>query len=82
MIFIPWIVFIIGMAWIFWQGSKAKTEYKRRKSEEDEQKKQAAREDKLVESLKVPSTAQEKQILGIDAAMMGGALKTNRQDMN
>jgi hypothetical protein len=33
MIYMPWIVFIVGIASLIWQGNKAKEEYLRRKYE-------------------------------------------------
>ncbi len=34
MIYLPWIAFLLGIAWMIWQGNKAKREYLRRKAEE------------------------------------------------
>jgi len=34
MIYLPWIVFLLGVAYMIWQGDKAKKEYLRRKKEE------------------------------------------------
>ncbi len=33
MIYLPWVAFIVGIAWMIWQGNKAKKEYFRHKSE-------------------------------------------------
>ena len=35
MIYLPWIVFLLGIAWMIHQGDKAKREYLRRKSEQE-----------------------------------------------
>jgi hypothetical protein len=35
MIFLPWIVFFLGISYMIWQGTKAKKEYLRRKSEQE-----------------------------------------------
>ncbi len=32
MIFLPWIAFLLGVAYMIWQGTKAKKEYLRQKS--------------------------------------------------
>ena len=34
MIYLPWIVFLLGVAYMIWQGDKAKKEYLRRKNQE------------------------------------------------
>jgi len=35
MIYLPWIVFLLGIAWMIHQGDKAKKEYLRRKGEQE-----------------------------------------------
>ena len=35
MIFLPWITFLLGIAYMIWQGDKAKREYLRRKAQQD-----------------------------------------------
>jgi hypothetical protein len=35
MIYLPWIVFLLGMAYMIWQGTKAKKEYLRRKMDQE-----------------------------------------------
>jgi hypothetical protein len=37
MIYLPWIVFLLGIAYMIWQGDKAKREYLRRKNNEASQ---------------------------------------------
>jgi hypothetical protein len=39
MIALPWIAFLLGVAYMIWQGTKAKREYLRRKAEQDSLKK-------------------------------------------
>ncbi|HXN54002.1 MAG TPA: hypothetical protein VN943_18875 [Candidatus Acidoferrum sp.] len=59
MIYLPWIAFLIGVAWMIWRGNKAKKEYLRHKTEEQE-KTTAARvgEDTFVEALKARESGQ------------------------
>jgi hypothetical protein len=58
MIFLPWIVFSLGIAYIVWQGFAEKRKYARRHAEdlekaklaeEQEKARRTAREDELVE---------------------------------
>ena len=46
MIYLPWIAFLLGMAWMIHQAYKAKKQYLRRKAEEQD-KARAAEEHKL-----------------------------------
>jgi hypothetical protein len=55
MIYLPWIAFFLGMAWMIHQAYKAKKQYLRRKAEEqdraratEEQKLAAPRENKAL----------------------------------
>lgn len=36
MIYLPWVAFLLGMAFIIWQGFASKKEYFRRKAQEEE----------------------------------------------
>ncbi len=45
MIYLPWIAFLLGVAWMIWQGNKAKREYLRRKAEEKERVRREAHEE-------------------------------------
>jgi hypothetical protein len=80
MIYLPWIAFLLGIAWMTRQGYKAKREYLRRKAEEHErtrlvgelEKARAmAREDALVEALRTHDRGQG-QITGLAEAVGGG----------
>jgi cytochrome c-type biogenesis protein CcmH/NrfF len=33
----PWVVFLLGMAWMIWQGTKAKQEYLRHRQAEKQE---------------------------------------------
>jgi hypothetical protein len=59
MIYLPWVAFLIGVAWMIWRGTKAKKEYLRHKIEEQE-KTAAARvgEDAFVKALKARESGQ------------------------
>jgi hypothetical protein len=35
MIFLPWIAFLLSISYMIWQGTKAKKEYLRRKTEQE-----------------------------------------------
>ena len=54
MIFLPWIVFFLGMTFIFWRGFAAKREHLRRRKagEEADRVRAALREDTLVAGLR------------------------------
>lgn len=41
MIYLPWVVFLLGSAFIIWQGFASKKEYLRRKAKEMESAKSA-----------------------------------------
>ncbi len=41
MIYLPWVVFLLGSAWMIWQGVASKKEYLRRKAKEQESAKAA-----------------------------------------
>lgn len=58
MIYLPWVAFLLGIALMIWQGSKAKKEYLRRQAEEKERARREAREDELVEGLRGPGQGQ------------------------
>jgi len=58
MIYLPWIAFLLGIAWMIWQGDKAKREYLRRKVEEKERARREAREDEFVKGLSAPGQGQ------------------------
>lgn len=51
MIYLPWLAFLGGIAWMIWQANKAKKEYLRRKADEDSKTRRAPPEDDLVRQL-------------------------------
>lgn len=72
MIYLPWIAFLLGIAWMIWQGNKAKREYLRRKVEEKERATREAREDELVKGLSAPGQG---QVIELAKTFGGGAQK-------
>ena len=44
MIYLPWVVFLLGSAWMIWQGFASKKQYLRRKAKEQEATKVAPKQ--------------------------------------